>query len=87
MAAKSWSERFDALFNVTLAEKGSVTFHRGQEYRVSAVPVEEVIDTTGCGDSYHAGFVCRCLLDGDITAAMHEGSRVASEILGHMGGF
>ena len=86
-AAKGWSERFDALFNVTLAEEGSVTFHHGQEYRVSAVPVEEVIDTTGCGDSYHAGFVCRYLLDGDITAAMHEGSRVASETLGHMGGF
>ena len=27
------------------------------------------------------------LLDGDVTAAMHEGSRVASETLGHMGGF
>lgn len=86
-AARGWSERFDALFNVTLAEKGSVTFHHGREYRVSAVPVREVIDTTGCGDSYHAGFVCRYLMDGDITAAMNEGSRVASETLGHMGGF
>lgn len=85
--AKAWSEKFDALFNVTLAAQGSVTFQHGRAYRVEAVPVREVIDTTGCGDSYHAGFVCRYLLDGDITAAMHEGSRVASETLGHMGGF
>lgn len=85
--AQAWSEKYGALFNVTLAERGSVTFHHGAEYRVQAVPVSEVIDTTGCGDSYHAGFVCRYLLDGDITAAMHEGSRVASETLGHMGGF
>lgn len=85
--AKAWSEKYDALFNVTLAERGSVTWHHGQEYRVSAMPVAQVVDTTGCGDSYHAGFICRHLQDGDVTAAMHEGSRVASETLGHMGGF
>ena len=85
--AKAWSEKYDGLFNVTLAERGSVTYHHGAEYRVSAVPVKEVIDTTGCGDSYHAGFVCSYVKDGDIIAAMNEGSRVASETLGHMGGF
>ncbi len=85
--AKAWSEKYDGLFNVTLAAEGSVTYHHGAEYRVKAVPVDEVIDTTGCGDSYHAGFVCSWLKDGDILAAMNEGSRVASETLGHMGGF
>lgn len=85
--ARAWSEKYGALINVTLAERGSVTYAAGQEYRVQAVPVTEVIDTTGCGDSYHAGFICRHLLDGDITAAMHEGSRAASQTLGHMGGF
>lgn len=85
--ARAWSEKYDGLFNVTLAEHGSVTYHHGKEYRVAAVPVDKVIDTTGCGDSYHGGFLGRYLLDGDITAAMHEGSRVASETLSHMGGF
>jgi fructoselysine 6-kinase len=85
--ARAWSEKYDGLFNVTLAERGSVTYLRGQEYRVSAVPVKEVIDTTGCGDSYHAGFVCSYVKDGDILAAMREGSRVASETLAHVGGF
>ncbi len=84
---RAWSERYDGLFNVTLAEKGSVTYRHGREYRVSAVPVAQVIDTTGCGDSYHAGFLYRYALDGDILAAMNEGSRVASRTLSHMGGF
>ncbi|MBR6668686.1 MAG: carbohydrate kinase [Clostridia bacterium] len=85
--ARAWSEKYDGLFNVTLAERGSVTYYHGKEYRVSAVPVDKVIDTTGCGDSYHAGFICSYVKDGDITAAMHEGSRVASETLSHVGGF
>ena len=85
--AKAWSEKYDKLFNVTLAAEGSVTYYQGQEYRVKAVPVAEVIDTTGCGDSYHAGFVCSYMKDGDILAAMHEGSKVASETLSHLGGF
>ena len=85
--ARAWSEKYGGLFNVTLAERGSVTYHHGTEYRVQAVPVRQVVDTTGCGDSYHGGFLGRYLLDGDITAAMHEGSRVASETLSHMGGF
>ena len=85
--ARAWSEKYDGLFNVTLAERGSVTYHHGQEYRVSAVPVKEVIDTTGCGDSYHAGFMCSYVKDGDILAAMREGSKVASQTLAHVGGF
>lgn len=85
--ARAWSEKYDGLFNVTLAERGSVTYHHGKEYRVAAVPVDRVIDTTGCGDSYHAGFICSYVKDGDVTAAMHEGSRVASATLGHVGGF
>ncbi len=85
--AKAWSEKYDGLFNVTLAAKGSVTYHHGKEYRVQAVPVAQVIDTTGCGDSYHAGFVCNYLKNGDILTAMQEGSRVASETLEHTGGF
>ena len=85
--AKAWSEKYDGLFNVTLAERGSVTYHHGLEYRVNAVPVDKVVDTTGCGDSYHAGFVCSYLKDGDIIAAMNEGSKVASETLSHVGAF
>ncbi len=82
-----WAKRYDTIFNITLAEKGSVTYHHESRYRVSAVPVEKVVDTTGCGDSYHAGFLCHHLRHADIRRAMTEGSRTASETLSHVGGF
>lgn len=84
---QEWSERYDSIFNITLAENGSVTYYKGKEYRVSTVPVNEVVDTTGCGDSYHAAFLCTHLKSGDIIDAMNEGSRAASKTLRHIGGF
>ncbi len=82
-----WSEQYCNIFNITLAENGSVTYYMGKEYRVNAVPIDKVIDTTGCGDSYHAGFLCSYLRDSNIINAMNEGSRVASKTLSHIGGF
>ena len=58
---QKWSEKYSNIFNITLAENGSVTYYFGKEYRVSAVPVNEIIDTTGCGDSYHAEGASVCV--------------------------
>ena len=79
--------KYDCLFNISLAERGSVTYFKGQEFRVQAVKVDTVIDTTGCGDSYHAGFVCSYMLENDIEKAMRVGSEIAAETLKHYGGF
>ncbi len=40
---------------VTLAERGSVTWHGGRIDRVPAFPVE-VVDTTGAGDVFHGAY-------------------------------
>lgn len=74
-------------FDTTLAENGSVTFFNGKEYRVKAVPITEIVDTTGCGDSYHAAFICSYVKDNDIISAMNEDSAAASKTLSHIGGF
>lgn len=84
---EKWSEKYDCVFNVTLAENGSVTYYKGRKYSCKAVPVSNVIDTTGCGDSYHAAFLCSYFTDGDIQRAMTVGSAAASETLSHIGGF
>ena len=81
------SYKYDCLFNISLAERGSVTYFKGQEFRVQAVKVDNVIDTTGCGDSYHAGFVCSYMLEKDIEKAMNLGSEIAAETLKCYGGF
>ena len=81
------SYKYDCLFNISLAERGSVTYFKGQEFRVQAVKVDNVIDTTGCGDSYHAGFVCSYMLEKDIEKAMNLGSEIAAETLKYYGGF
>lgn len=81
-----WSERYDAVFVATLAARGSVVFHGGRRYETRAVPVEKVVDTTGCGDSYQAGFMVRYVRDRNIQAAMENGSRFAAETIGRLGG-
>lgn len=84
---ETFSEEFDGLFNMSFGEKGSVTYHQGKMYRVEAKKVMKVMDTTGCGDSYHAGFVCSHLIDNDIEKAMKAGSEIAAETLLKYGGF
>ena len=84
---KELSKKYSCLFNVSLAERGSVTYFNEKEFRVQAVKVENIIDTTGCGDSYHAGFVCSYMLENNIEKAMNVGSEIAAETLKHYGGF
>ena len=84
---KKLSYKYECLFNISLAERGSVTYYKGKEFKAKAVKVDTVIDTTGCGDSYHAGFVCSYILEKDIEKAMSVGSEIAAETLMHYGGF
>ena len=84
---EAFSKKYKGLFNVSLADKGSVTYHNGEKYFIQANEVKEVIDTTGCGDSYHAGFVCSHLINGNIYEAMRVGTELATETLSHYGGF
>ena len=78
---------YKGLFNASLSAKGSVTYYNGEKYFVPADEALEIVDTTGCGDSYHAGFVCSHMLIGDIYEAMRVGTEFATETLSHYGGF
>jgi len=84
---EEWSRRYSGLFNMSLADKGSVTYNNGKCYRVPAKDVKVIVDTTGCGDSYHAGFVCSHMMNDDIYEAMKVGTEFATQTLSHYGGF
>lgn len=86
--AEQFSKRYrKSIFIVTLAEKGSVAFKDGTRYNCKAVKVDKVTDTTGCGDSYAAGFLAEYFLSGNIQKSMEKGSERASETLKFIGGF
>ena len=70
---------------VTRSEKGCVVSSREGVIAVSASPVEKVIDTTGAGDLFAAGF-----LSGMVRNVSHEkagrlAALAASEIIQHIG--
>jgi len=50
-------EGYDNLFAMTRSEKGSVIKHGADVVLQSATPVETIVDSTGAGDAYTAGFL------------------------------
>lgn len=71
---------------VTLGSKGSAALSSGQIYKTAAVPVDRIIDTTGCGDAYIAAFCVDWYHGGNINSAMQAGSMAASKVLSWRGG-
>lgn len=70
---------------LTRSEKGSVIVSEGEQILVSADPVHKVVDTTGAGDLYAAGFLFGLARGFDLETAGKLGSFAAAEIIGQMG--
>lgn len=51
---------------VTLGYKGSVIYSNKQFYRIPAFPPRKLVDPTGCGDTYIAGYLYQRLRSSDL---------------------
>jgi sugar/nucleoside kinase (ribokinase family) len=70
---------------LTRSEKGSVILAGGKAIEIAAAPVEAVVDTTGAGDLYAAGFLYGVARDMPLETAGRLGSLAAAEIISHVG--
>lgn len=76
---------FDQLFAMTRSEKGSVIVHGDEKVEQSATPVEAVVDTTGAGDAYCAGFLYGWVNDEPLGKCAEYGTHCATKVIQQLG--
>jgi len=74
-----------ALAVVTRSAAGCVVVTRDKTESVPAFPVERVVDTTGAGDLFAAGFLFGLARGRDHVTAARLGAVAAAEVIGHLG--
>jgi sugar/nucleoside kinase (ribokinase family) len=70
---------------VTRSEKGAVIMAKGQRIEVPAEPVEKVLDTTGAGDQFAAGFLYGLTEGMPLGRCGRLGAIAAAEVISHIG--
>jgi len=70
---------------VTRSEKGAYAIAAGEHAEVPAEPVERVVDTTGAGDLFAAGFLFGHVRQRSLAECLKLGAICAAEIISHYG--
>ncbi len=70
---------------VTRSEKGCLVIGPDGTEAVPAFPVERVVDTTGAGDLFAAGFLCGLARGADDRTCGRLGALAAAEVIQHLG--
>lgn len=83
-AAASAAQADVSLAALTRSEDGSVILHAGQRIVVAAEPAT-VVDTTGAGDAYAAGFLAGYTAGRPLPVCGRIGSIAAAEVISHFG--
>jgi len=73
------SAKHHALLIVTLGANGSLALRDGHMLECAAQPVRQVIDTTGAGDAFAAGFLGHYCQSSDIDSALKAAAVVAAQ--------
>jgi sugar/nucleoside kinase (ribokinase family) len=70
---------------ITRSERGSIVVTADEAVEVPAAPVDRLVDTTGAGDLYAAGFLHGIATDRGLAECAALGSLAASEVISHLG--
>ncbi|MFX6869093.1 PfkB family carbohydrate kinase, partial [Acinetobacter baumannii] len=70
---------------VTRSEKGAIAIANGERAQVNAEPIDKVVDTTGAGDLFAAGFLHGQAQGWGLEKSLRLGAVCAAEIISHVG--
>lgn len=70
---------------VTRGARGAFAHQDGASIEIAAAPVEQVVDTTGAGDLFAAGFLAARCRGRDLRGCLETGAICAAEIISHFG--
>ena len=70
---------------ITRGAQGAIAFEAGQTVQIGATRVDRVIDTTGAGDQFAAGFLAGRCRGRSLKACLDTGAIAAAEVISHFG--
>ena len=74
-----------SLLVVTMGAEGAAAFRGGKRFTVAAEPVAKVVDTTGAGDLFAAGFLAGHSEGREVSDCLRMGAIAAAEVISHYG--
>ena len=73
------------LLVVTRSEQGAIAIRDGERFAVPAEPIDRIVDTTGAGDLFAAGFLAGQAQGRSVQDSLTMGAVAAAEIISHYG--
>lgn len=70
---------------ITRGAEGALGLEDGERVEIPAAPVDKVVDTTGAGDLFAAGFLAAHCRGHDMRKCLETGAIAAAEVISHFG--
>ncbi len=70
---------------ITKGPEGAIAIENGERISIPAAPVSEVVDTTGAGDLFAAGFLAARCKGASLERCLRTGAIAAAEVISHYG--